>query len=74
MRSVQIPDMNPLQQKFSTGTAPFDFDAHCLTSQYQIFRNYVTIDFEYQHCNRDNLNFLCELYSGSEYKELAMMA
>lgn len=74
MRSMQLPDMHALQQKFSNGNDPFDFDAHQLTSQYEVFRNDVSIDFEYQQCNRDNVKFWCEVYGGDAYKELAMMA
>ena len=71
---MQRPDIEALQCKFDTGKEPFEFDTSLLSSQYRIYENDVTIDFQYQLCNKDYVKFWCELYRGDEYKELATVA
>ena len=67
MHSMQRPDMEALQCKFDTGKEPFEFDTGVLSSQYRIYENDVTIDFQYQLSNKDCVKFWCELYKGDEY-------
>ena len=48
---------------------PFEFDTGLLSSQYRIYENDVTIDFQYQLRNKDYVKFWCQLYRGDEYKD-----
>ena len=53
MRSDQQPDMQILTDKFNRGEAPFDFDCNALSSQYRLYVNDTTLDFQYELCGKD---------------------
>ena len=67
MRSLQRPD---LPCKFHAGNVPFGFDCSKLYSQYRMYENDVTTDFQYELCGK----FWCQLYMEEEYEELASLA
>ena len=74
IRSFQRPDIEALQNKFNIGKAPFEFDTCLLSSQYRMYENDGTIDFQYELCNKDCVKFWCEIYKEEEYRELASLA
>ena len=74
VRSLQQPDIQVLSEKFHTGQHPFVFDSNVLKSQYRLYINDTTLDFQYELCAKEYVRFWCKLYSGEEFKELATLA
>ena len=74
VRSLQQPDIQLLAEKFHTGQPPFVFDSNVLKSQYRLYINDTTQDFQYELCAKDYVRFCCKLFSGEEFKELATLA
>ena len=74
VRSLQQPDIQLLAEKFHTGQPPFVFDSNVLKSQYRLYINDTTQDFQYELCAKDYVRFWCKLFSGEEFKELATLA
>ena len=74
MRSLQQPDMQILTDKFDTCEAPFDFDCNVLSSQFRLYANDTTLDFQYELCGKDYITFWCKLYMEDEFKQLARLA
>ena len=74
MHSLQQPDIQVLSEKFHTGQHPFVFDSNVLKSQYRLYINDTTLDFQYELCAKEYVRLWCKLYSGEEFKELATLA
>ena len=45
-----------------------------LNSQYRLFQNDTTLDFQYELSGKDNVKFWCQLHGGEEYRELSLLA
>ena len=45
-----------------------------LTSQYKLFPNDTTVDFQFELVSKDNVKFWCALQKGDEYMELELLA
>ena len=57
VRSLQQPDIQLLAKKFHTGQPPFVFDSNVLKSQYRLYINDTTQDFQYELCAKDYVRF-----------------
>ena len=73
MRSLQQPDIQVLSEKFHTGQPPFVFDSNVLKSQYRLYINDTTLDFQYELCAKDYVRFWFKLYLGEELATLAIL-
>ena len=55
-------------------TGSLQVDSGMLNSQYRLFQNDTTLDFQYELSGKDNVKFWCQLHGGEEYRELSLLA
>ena len=73
LRQLQKASIKLLTDRFHTGKELFVFDSSIIESEYAMYRNYATLDLQYQIC-QSIVKFWCQLYETEEYKQLASLA
>ena len=74
LRKMQKPDMQAVVKKFHTGVDPFQFDCSILSSQYRLYENDSTLDFQYELCDKDSVKFLVSVIYGGRIQSIIFVS